>query len=120
MTKLNQFEIWEVDLNPTKGSEQKGIRPCLILQTNAAGDYGKTTIIVPITTKKIDKIYPFEVKMNASFKNGLRELSKIKFDQVRVIDKTRLIKKIGIAEKRYFNAFLLAMDIIFDINGNFR
>ncbi len=56
-----QFSIYTVNLNPTRGSEQSGIRPCLILQTNAVSDVGKTTIIAVFTTKKLEKIYPHEV-----------------------------------------------------------
>lgn len=117
---LNQFDIWQVDLNPTKGSEQQGIRPCLILQTNASGNYGRTTLIAPITSKKTETIYPFEVKIEASNYNKLPALSKIKFDQIRVIDKSRLVKKIGVIEKKYFSAILSAFNVIFDLDGNFR
>ncbi len=47
-----QFEIWQLDLSPSKGSEQNGIRPCIILQTNAVSDFGFTTIVAPFTSKK--------------------------------------------------------------------
>ena len=116
---IHQFDIWRVDLNPTIGSEQKGRRPCVVLQTNAVSNYGLTTIIGPITSKKIDKIYPFEIKIKPSNKNGLKEFSKIKFDQVRVIDKKRLIKKIGIIEEKYFMEILKSLKIIFDFNRDF-
>ena len=118
--RVNQFEIWQVNLNPTKGSEQQGIRPCLILQTNAAGDYGRTTLIAPITSKKTDIIYPFEIKIAESDSNRLPELSKVKFDQIGVIDKSRLVKKIGVMEKKYWATTLSAINVIFDLDGNFR
>ena len=118
--RITQFDIWQINLNPTKGSEQRGKRPCVVLQTNAVSNYGRTTIIVPITTKKIDKIYPFEIKIKPAKTNGLKEVSKIKFDQVRVIDKTRLIKKIGRTEKKYYPFILESLKIIFDFNGDFR
>ena len=116
---ISQFDIWKVDLNPTIGSEQKGIRPCVILQTNAVSDYGLTTIIAPLTSKKTDKIYAFEVKVKPSAKNGLKELSKIKFDQVRVISKQRLIKKLGKIEEKDFFEILKALKIIFDFDRDF-
>ena len=90
-----------------------------MLQTNAVSNYGLTTIIAPITSKKIDKIYPFEIKINSSNKNGLKCFSKIKFDQVRVIDKKRLIKKIGRIEEKYFPEILKALKIIFDFDMDF-
>ena len=117
---VKQFEIWEINLNPTKGSEQKGKRPCLILQTNASGNYAKTTMIAPLTTKKIENIYPFEVEIKPSKENGLKDISKIKFDQIRIIDKLRAIKKNGKLEKNYYKNILQAINIIFDIDGNFR
>ncbi len=116
---INQFDIWQVDLNPTMGSEQKGKRPCVILQTNAVSDYGLTTIIAPLTSKKVNKVYSFEADIKPSSRNGLRELSKIKFDQIRVIDKRRLIKKIGKIEEKYFFEILKALKNIFDFNRDF-
>lgn len=116
---INQFDIWQVDLSPTIGSEQEGRRPCVVLQTNAVSDYGLTTIIAPFTSKKIDKVYSFEVEIKPSNKNGLKEFSKIKFDQVRVIDKRRLIKRIGKTEEKYFLEISRALKIIFDLNRDF-
>jgi len=118
--KICQFEVWQVNLNPTKGSEQKGIRPCIVLQTNAVSDFGLTTIIAPLTGRKIDNIYPYEIKILPTEKNGLKETSKAKFDQVRVIDKTRLIKKIGSLEEKYYNSIINCLNIIFDLHGDFR
>jgi len=115
-----QFDIWQVNLNPTKGSEQSGLRPCLILQTNAVSNYGLTTLIAPFTSKKIDKIYPYEVSVTPASQNGLTEISKIKFDQVRVIDKQRLIRQIGTLEPTYISESLSALRIIFDFGGDFR
>jgi len=120
MKKILQFEIWQVNLNPTKGSEQRGIRPCVILQTNAVSNYGLTTIIAPLTGKKISNIYPYEVLIKSTKQNNLKEASKIKFDQIRVIDKQRLIKKIGSLEQKYIEESLLAIEVIHDLKGDFR
>jgi len=117
---LFQFEIWSVDLNPTQGSEQKGIRPCVILQTDAVGNFGLTTIIASITKQKLDKVYPYEIEIIPSTKNGLKEVSKIKCDQVRVISKERLLKKLGKIETKYVESLIGALNIIFDIHGDFR
>ncbi|MCG2701137.1 type II toxin-antitoxin system PemK/MazF family toxin [Candidatus Parcubacteria bacterium] len=116
---ISQFDVWQVDLNPTIGSEQKGRRPCVVLQTNAVSNYGLTTIIAPLTSKKVDKIYSFETEIKPSNKNGLKELSKIKLDQVRVIDKRRLIKKLGEIEEKDFIEILKALKIIFDFDRDF-
>ncbi len=116
-----QFEIYSVNLNPTKGSEQSWIRPCIILQTNATSDIWNTTIIAILTSKKLEKIYPYEVLIKKDNKNWLSLDSKIKFDQIRVIDKTRIQKKLWeIVDKRQIKKILEAINIILDIRGDFR
>lgn len=115
-----QFDIYDVNLNPTQGSEQKGIRPCVILQTNAVSDLGRTTLIAPLTSRKLEKVYPYEVLVPATTQNGLKQKSKAKLDQIRVIDKTRVQAKRGTLEKEYTQSILSAMDIIFDREGDFR
>ncbi len=74
---IQQFEIWNIDLNPTKGSEQKGIRPCVILQTNAMNNHCSIILVAPLTSKKLDKIYPYEIKLAPTNTNGLESDSKI-------------------------------------------
>lgn len=118
--EIKQFEIWQVNLNPTKGSEQAGRRPCVIAQTNAVSDYGQTTVVAPLTSKKINHIYPYEAYLEPTKQNGLKEVSKIKFDQIRVIDKQRLIKKLGMLQEDEVKNCLLALDVIFDLRGDFR
>ena len=116
-----QFEIYNVNLNPTKWSEQSWIRPCIILQTNAVSDIWKTTIIAIFTTKKIDKIYPYEVLIKKNNINWLITSSKLKLDQIRVVDKTRINKKIWIIKnKEDIWKIIWALDIILDISWNFR
>lgn len=115
----NQFEIWKVRLDPTEGSEQRGIRPCVILQTNA-GREGRTTMIAPITSKRIEKIYPYEVFIAPSSENGLNLPSKIKCDQIKVIDKIRFVKKLGVLSAEDAEKVLQAINVIFDLRGDFR
>ncbi|MFP4514949.1 MAG: type II toxin-antitoxin system PemK/MazF family toxin [Parcubacteria group bacterium] len=116
---IQQFEIWQTNLNPTQGSEQHGIRPCLIIQTNASGKKALTTIIIPLSSKRLENIYPFEVKIKPSKINGLQKLSKLKCEQIRVIDKSRLIKKIGFIDKSHHDNIFKALKVIFDINRDF-
>ncbi|HLD08040.1 MAG TPA: type II toxin-antitoxin system PemK/MazF family toxin [Candidatus Peribacterales bacterium] len=111
---VKQFDVVLVRLDPVLGSEQRGTRPCVILQTNALADAGRTIIIAPCTSQKLNRIYPQEILMNPSKQNGLTQPSKIKIDQVRVIDTQRIAKKIGTLEKEYHVPILRAIDIIFD------
>lgn len=118
--KIEQFEIWQTNLPFAQGSEQKGSRPCIILQTNAVNQFGRTVLVAPLTSQKVEKVYRCEVLAEPSKANGLNRPSKIKFDQIKSVDKQRLIKKLGILEDEYINDILLAIDAIFDLRGDFR
>jgi len=84
---IKRFDIYLVKLNPTVGSEIQKTRPCIIISPNEMNKL-KTVIIVPMTTKGFDFI--FRPKITFKDKEGL-----ILLDQMRTVDKTRLIKKIG-------------------------
>jgi len=85
--KINRFEIYLVSLNPTVGSEIQKTRPCIIISPNEMNVL-KTVIVAPLTSKGFDFI--FRPKINFQEKDGL-----ILLDQIRAVDKSRLIKKIG-------------------------
>lgn len=93
-----QQEIWYADLNPVKGSEQKGYRPVVIISGNMLNTYLKVVIACPLTTKV--KNYKGNVVLEPTELNGLSRQSEIMIFHVRSISKDRLIKKIGsITEK---------------------
>jgi len=81
----NQYSIILVNLDPTIGSEIKKTRPCVIISPNEMNFNLNTLIIAPMTSKS--KNYPTRVKID--------ENSYIVLDQIRTIDKNRVIKKIG-------------------------
>ncbi len=85
-------EIWLVNFNPGRGSEQKGIRPALIVQNNLGNQYAATTIVTAITTTL--KKYPVTVLLNRH-DGGLKEPSMVNLAQMLTLDKTRLIKRLG-------------------------
>ena len=85
-------EVWLVNFNPGRGSEQKGIRPAIILQNDIGNQYAATTIIAAITTTI--KIYPVTVFLKAK-SAGLSENSMINLAQILTVDKSRLHKKLG-------------------------
>jgi mRNA interferase MazF len=74
-----QYDVYWVDLNPTRGSEMNKIRPCVIVSPNDMNKYLNTIIIAPITS--IKRSYPFRVKCDIGF---------IALDQLRTVDKTRI------------------------------
>ncbi len=85
-------EIWQVNFNPGRGSEQQGIRPALIVQNDVGNQYAATTIVVAITSTI--KKYPVTVVLKRG-EGGMRLPSMVNLAQLLTIDKTRLAKKIG-------------------------
>jgi len=85
---MNQFEIFSVDLNPTKGSEINKVRPAVIISPNAMNKYLNTVLIAPMT--HAIKGYPSRVP---SFFEG--QAGEIVLDQIRAVDKSRLRQKRG-------------------------
>ncbi|MBR9701096.1 type II toxin-antitoxin system PemK/MazF family toxin [Candidatus Woesearchaeota archaeon] len=91
---MRRGEVWLVSLNPTQGSEIGKARPSIIIQNDIGNTHSSTTIVVPITSQKTDRIYPVEVLVTPT-QSGLPKTSKALCDQIRCIDKQRLIKRIG-------------------------
>ncbi len=120
LNNIRQFDICFVSLDPVCGVEQAGLRPCLILQTNAGLNFSQTVLLAPFTSKKVNKIYPFEIVVSANKENGLEEMSKLMFDQIRVADKRRIIRKIGKLESKYYSQIFAAIEAILDRMGDFR
>ena len=85
---VNRFDVYLINLDPTVGSEIQKIRPCLIISPDEMNRHIRTVIIAPMTT--VGKEYPTRVSCTFKNKNG-----QIVIDQIRTIDKSRLIKKLG-------------------------
>ena len=94
MAEVNRGDIWLVNLDPTIGHEIKKSRPAVIIQNDLGNRYSPITIIAPITSQNTEKIYPIEVLL-IKRSSGLEKDSKILLNQIRAIDKRRLIKKLG-------------------------
>jgi mRNA interferase MazF len=89
---IQRYEIYLVKLNPTVGSEIQKTRPCIVISPNEMNVL-KTVIVAPMTSKGFDFIFRPKIKFDN--KNGL-----VLLDQIRTVDKTRLIKKIGNVDER--------------------
>ena len=83
--ELNQYDIVLVNLDPTIGSEIKKTRPCVIISPNEMNKYLRTLVIAPMTTKS--RRYPTRIEVKHDNKIGW-----IVIDQIRTIDKRRIIK----------------------------
>jgi mRNA interferase MazF len=87
-----RFDVFYVNLDPAIGSEIKKTRPCLIISPNEMNKHISTVIIAPITSKLRD--YPTRVACKVEGKQG-----QIVLDQIRTVDKLRLVKKIDMLNK---------------------
>ena len=84
--ELKQYSVILVNLDPTIGSEIKKTRPCVILSPNEINRFLNTIIVAPMTTNL--KKYPTRIAVEHNNKKGM-----VAIDQIRTIDKSRIIKK---------------------------
>jgi mRNA interferase MazF len=89
---ISRFEVYFVNLDPTIGSEIQKTRPCVIISPNEMNHNISTLIIAPLTSKL--KNYPTRVPCKVEGKQG-----QIVLDQIRTVDKSRLVKKIDTLNK---------------------
>jgi len=87
----SRFEVYLTTLNPTQGHEIQKTRPCLVVSPNEMNHGVQTVIVAPMTTKGRD--YPTRVPITFQGKNG-----QIVLDQLRAVDKQRLIKRLGMID----------------------
>jgi len=85
-------EVWIVNFNPGRGSEQKGSRPALVIQNDTGNIYASTTIVAAITSTITE--FPVTVVLPAG-EGGLKRRSMINLAQLLTIDKGRLQKRLG-------------------------
>ena len=90
-------EIYLTALDPALGHEIKKTRPALVIQNDVTNRFGMTTIVAAITSRVSDPPYPNEVVIQPST-SGLPVASTIRLDQIRTVDRQRLIRKLGKAD----------------------
>jgi mRNA interferase MazF len=93
MAMVRRFEVYLVSLAPTVGSEIRKTRPCVVISPNEMNRHINTVIVAPMTTTGKD--YPTRAPLRFLSKRGF-----VVLDQIRTIDKTRLVKKIGDIDSR--------------------
>jgi mRNA interferase MazF len=89
---LKRFDVYLVNLDPTQGREIKKTRPAAIISPNEMNDHISTLIIAPMTSRGRD--YPTRVSCNFQGKRG-----QIILDQIRTVDKSHLVKRLGKIDK---------------------
>jgi mRNA interferase MazF len=99
---VKRGEIWLVNLDPTVGSEIQKTRPCVVISPPEMHDHLRTAIVAPMTTGSHPA--PFRIAVRHAGKQGL-----ILLDQLRAIDKTRLVKRSGAITPATLSATLAAL-----------
>ncbi len=90
---IKRFDVYLINLDPTIGSEIQKVRPCLVISPDEMNRHIATVIVAPMTTKGRD--YPTRVFCSFEGKAG-----QVVLDQIRTIDKSRLVKKLGKIDKQ--------------------
>ncbi|HLV50466.1 MAG TPA: type II toxin-antitoxin system PemK/MazF family toxin [Flavobacterium sp.] len=86
--EIKQYELVLVNLDPTIGSEMKKTRPCAVISPNEMNKYLQTIVVAPLTSSS--KPYPTRVEIKQTKTKGW-----IVLDQIRTVDRTRIVKKLG-------------------------
>lgn len=100
--KIRRNEIYLANLGQTVGSEERGIRPVLIIQNDLGNKHSPTTIIIPMT-KRIEKQHTIPTHIEIKEFGKINCKATLMAEQIKVIDKRRLIKRIDILPKKYVN-----------------
>lgn len=90
--EIKQYDIWLANLNPSKGTEAGKTRPVVIVQTDLLNTIHLSSLICPVTTNVQPELEYLRIHLA---KGQLDELSDVLVDQIRAIDNTRLISKLG-------------------------
>lgn len=90
-------EVWLIALDPTRGSEIQKTRPCVIISPDEMNRYLRTLLVAPMTSTA--RRYPTRVPITHAGKPG-----EVVLDQIRAVDRSRLIKKLGSTTQKTANA----------------
>jgi len=112
---IKRGDIVVVNLNPVIGHEQGKTRPALIIQNDIGNKYSPTTIIAPVTSKSFGKEFPTNVQVPAE-DSGLNHDSTILLNQIKTIDKSRIIKRVGKLNSSLMKKVDLAIKISLDVS----
>jgi len=107
---IKRGEIYLAALDPVMGREIAKTRPVAVVSNDKNNEFSGTVTILPLTSKNIQMVYPFEVFIAQGIAN-LPKDSKIKADQIRTLDKKRIIKRIGALDQKGLNAIDAALKI---------
>lgn len=101
-------EIWMADLNPIRGSEQAGVRPVLVFQNDLINRFTTTVLAIPLSTNLLRAELPSCMRISKG-DGGIQSDSVALCHQLRVLDKTRLKRKLGIVSKKTISSIETCM-----------
>jgi mRNA interferase MazF len=99
-------EVFFVALDPTRGSEIRKTRPCVVVSPDELNAYLRTVIVAPLTTG--GQKYPFRVPCRFASRNG-----DVVIDQLRTVDRERLVRHLGRLSPAVFSQVLAALQEMF-------
>ncbi len=105
-------EVWMANFSPGRGSEQRGIRPALVIQNNVGNQHGATTIVAAITSTI--KIYPVTVLLKKG-EGNLSHASMVNLAQILTLDKSRLQRRVGVLSSRLMEKVDAAIKVSLDV-----
>jgi mRNA interferase MazF len=108
MVKVKRGEVWLAALDPRIGSEIRKTRPCVVISPPEMHDWLRTVIVAPMTTGS--KPAPFRVSITFKRKTGL-----VLLDQIRRLDKVRLVKRLGAADPATLRLTLVTLQELFAV-----
>ena len=111
---VKRGDIFYADLSPVVGSEQGGVRPVLIIQNNIGNKYSPTVIAAAITSQTNKNRLPTHIKLNSQT-SGLMKNSVVLTEQIRTIDKSRLMEKIVQVDEAVMSQVNSALGISFGL-----
>jgi mRNA interferase MazF len=105
---VSRGDVWLVNLDPTVGSEIRKSRPCVVVSPSELNDHLKTVIVTPMTSQGFQA--PFRIALTFQGTTGL-----VLLDQLRTIDKSRLIKKLGRIQPKTLTTTLQKLKELFEV-----
>ena len=100
----------KVRLDPTEGSEQAGTRPAIVVSPTFMNERSNVLLVAPITSRKVDRVFEFEVLLDHEA-CGLEVASKALMNQLRTIDKRRIVGGYGVVDSVTQQAIDFALEI---------
>lgn len=116
MVGVKRGDIWLVDLNPIRGSEQRGVRPCVVVSNDVTNQYAPTVCVVPLTSNLSGQKFPINVMLPCA-DTGLKVDSLLLGGQLRTVAKERLLRKLSAIKAERMPDIEKALKLYLDLSS---